>query len=169
MKKYLFLAIICFVSMTSCYAESSLAKFPMMKETIDNQEDVLQHFDPKLIAKYQEVAGVAKPEGISKLMGAVENNCNIREYVSKGFPYSVDTYTISYEVIRGVLYHVGWYIDGCVITSLDGPQAGKQVVFRNGIAVAITYVADYYDGFFAHYYPGGIIYSYANYQLFVPY
>jgi hypothetical protein len=170
MKKSIIFTILLTIASVACYGEASLAHFPAM-ENIEEQLELEAIVDPKVIAKYQEIAGLEKV-GLEQLplsnMGS-DSGMIAGRVAAKAYSFHVDTYTISYEIHHGVLYHMAWYIDGCVMTALDGPQMGKQVVFRNGRALAISYDADFYDGYFLHYYPKGIIYSYGNYQTFKPY
>ena len=65
----------------------------------------------------------------------------------------------------GVVYYIGWYVDGSIITALDGVQAGKQVVIVNGDVVGVANNFVLLNGVVVHTYVWGRVYSYPNRQV----
>jgi hypothetical protein len=79
---------------------------------------------------------------------------------------STETNIVTYETLdNGVHVHVGWYIDGCIGTALDGIEAGKQVVIINDSVVGISYDIKFHNGYFTHNYTWAKITSYTNKQV----
>lgn len=79
---------------------------------------------------------------------------------------STQTNVVTYETLNnGVHVHVGWYVDGSIVTALDGTEAGKQVVFINGSVVGISYDLKVYNGYFTHDYTWAKVTSYTNKQV----
>jgi hypothetical protein len=114
----------------------------------ENQKDTLD-LDPQIIEKNQAVAKFFSKSAKSK------PNYNI-----------IGTNVVTYEITYlGVLCHIGWYLDGSIVTAIDGTEAAKQVVFLNGCVVGISYDMEMKDDYFIHRYKWGKVYSYIDHQI----
>lgn len=78
---------------------------------------------------------------------------------------NVETNLVTYETtIYGVNVHIGWYVDGYIITALDGTEKGKQIIVVNEIITGISYDCEQKKDHFTHKYTWGKVYSYQNSQ-----
>ena len=88
--------------------------------------------------------------------------------LSRELARSSETFHVTYETLNnGVFCHVAWYVDGYVITALNGATAGKQMVVINGNVISISYVMDTMVDCFVHYHTWCTIYSFPSRQLLV--
>ena len=139
---------ICIFAVCTCFVSQGFAEtylsdyFEMVHD--ENLENEAFQIDVSLQEKYQAVA---------------------RQFVKKG---SAQTNIVTYETLyTGVHVHVGWYVDGYIVTALDGTEAGKQIVFINGTPVSISYKIKAYSGYFKHDHGNGWkITSYPTSQIF---
>lgn len=77
-----------------------------------------------------------------------------------------ETYAIFIRYDQGYSFHVADYYDGTrVVTSLDGPLQGHQLVGVNGIITADSSNIKCYSNYCVHYYVGGKITTYPNRQV----
>ncbi|HSX03617.1 MAG TPA: hypothetical protein VLG76_02685 [Rhabdochlamydiaceae bacterium] len=77
-----------------------------------------------------------------------------------------ETYSVFQTVINGFTFHVADYIDGTrVVTCLDGPDRGLQIVGVPGLIQTYSNVVQWNIDHFIHYYEHGRIISYVNRQI----
>ena len=139
----IFVLCSCFVSYG--YSEAYLSDFFEVIHDEALQKEAFS-IDKKIQDKYQAVAKQFSKKGSSK--GSTETNL------------------VTYDTLSsGVHVHIGWYVDGSIVTALDGTEAGKQLIFINGSVVGISYDIKTYNGYFTHNYTWAKVTSYTNKQI----
>ena len=79
---------------------------------------------------------------------------------------STKTSIVTYETLdNGVLVHIGWYADGCIVTALNGLDVGKQVIVVDDYVVDISYYMETHSKYFTHKYTWAKVTSYSNKQI----
>lgn len=77
-----------------------------------------------------------------------------------------ETYAVRIDFFDGYRFHVADYYDGtCVVTCLDGPLVGYQVIQVHGVITADSSNVVWRKNHFVHRYPNGKIYTYERMQL----
>lgn len=149
MKKFIMLMVL-FSTVFTSFAYSELKDVAPQITEEGEQEFQL---DPLVVEKHQAVVrAFAQANTLSK----------------RDMSRSVESFHITYETLsNGVFCHVAWYVDGYIITALNGYSTGKQVIVINGFTNSISYVMDTMSDCFVHYHTWCTVYSFPNRQLLV--
>lgn len=77
-----------------------------------------------------------------------------------------ETYAVRIDFFEGHRFHVADYYDGtCVVTCLDGPLLGYQVISVHGVVTADSSDVIWRKNHFVHRYPSGKVFTYERMQV----
>lgn len=77
-----------------------------------------------------------------------------------------ETYAIAINKVDGYIFHVADYYDGTyIVTCLDGPLLGYQVISVNGMVTADSSTVVWYKNYFVHRYATGNVLTYKRKQI----
>lgn len=77
-----------------------------------------------------------------------------------------ETNCVQIVIREDLTLHIADYSDGTrIVTALDGPLEGLQVIGFNGKPMAESRNVQWHKGYFIHFYPGGKVTSYPNKQI----
>lgn len=78
----------------------------------------------------------------------------------------LETYNVYHQTINGFSFHIADYTIGeRVVTCLNGPLRGRQLIGVNGVIVSESYNAVWYSDYFFHRHTGGTVTSWSNRQV----
>lgn len=97
------------------------------------------------------------------------NLAEIKEMVNIEIPEqsreikNISTDIISYNYGNdGYLWHVGIFDDGCISTSLEGPNYGKQEIYMNGYLLDSTWSSTKHRNHTTFHYAWCVVHTYKN-------